>query len=51
MIIIHVCNKKKIENAIYFVHNWIQFFVSMYNDIISNDTDFIIQLQEEVNNI
>jgi hypothetical protein len=29
------------------VHNWIQFSVSMYNDTISNKSDFIIQLQEE----
>jgi len=33
------------------VHNWIQFFVAMYNDTSSNKNDFIIQLQEEVNNI
>ena len=39
------------ECNLFHVHNWIQFFVSMYNDIISNDTDFIIQLQKEVNNI
>jgi putative transposase len=43
--------KENRECNIFHVHNWIQFFVSMYNDIISNDTDFIIQLQEEVNNI
>jgi len=30
------------------VHNWIQFFVAMYNDTSSNKNDFIIQLQEEV---
>ncbi|HJT83078.1 MAG TPA: hypothetical protein VJ697_01225 [Nitrososphaeraceae archaeon] len=32
------------------VYNWIQFFVSMYNDTIYKN-DFIINLQEEVNNI
>ncbi len=31
------------------VYNWIQFFVSMYNDTTSNKNNFIIQLQEEVN--
>ena len=32
------------------VYNWIQFFVSMYNDTIYKN-DFIIQLQEEVVNL
>ena len=31
------------------VYNWIQFFVSMYNDTTSNKNNFIIQVQEEVN--
>ena len=38
------------ECNLFHVHNWIQFFVSMYNDIIYKN-DFIIQLQEEVNKI
>jgi putative transposase len=36
------------ECILFHVHNWIQFFVSMYNDIISNKNESIIQLQEEV---
>jgi putative transposase len=36
---------------LFHVHNWIQFFVSMYNDTIANKNEFIIQLQEEVNKI
>jgi putative transposase len=36
------------ECILFHVHNWIQFFVSMYNDTISNKNEFIIQLQEEV---
>jgi len=35
---------------LFHVHNWIQFFVSMYNDTIYKDK-FIINLQEEVNKI
>ena len=31
------------------IWNWIQFFVSMYNDTIFNKNEFIIKLQEEVN--
>ena len=42
---------QKGECNIFHVHNWIQFFVAMYNDTSSNKNDFIIQLQEEVNNI
>jgi putative transposase len=38
------------ECNLFHVHNWIQFFVSMYNDTIYKN-DFIIQLQEEVNKI
>jgi hypothetical protein len=38
----------QIECNLLHVHNWIQFFVSMYNDTISNKNEFIIQLQEEV---
>jgi putative transposase len=30
------------ECNLFHVYNWIQFFVSMYNDIISNKNDFII---------
>ena len=41
---------QKGECNIFHVHNWIQFFVAMYNDTSSNKNDFIIQLQEEVNN-
>jgi hypothetical protein len=39
----------QIECNLFHVHNWIHFFVSMYNDTISNKNQFIIQLQEEVN--
>ena len=42
------CMKK--ECNLFHIHKWIQFFVSMYNDTIYKD-EFIIQLQEEVNNI
>jgi hypothetical protein len=38
------------ECNLFHVHNWIQFFVSMYNDTIYKN-DFIIRLQEEVNKI
>ena len=41
----------KNECNLFHVLNWIQFFVSMYNDTSSNKNYFIIQLQEEVNNI
>jgi calcineurin-like phosphoesterase len=37
------------EYNLFHVYNWIQLFVSMYNDTTSNKNDFIIQLQEEVN--
>ena len=37
------------ECNLFHVYNWIQFFVSMYNDTTSNKNAFIIQLQEEVN--
>ena len=37
------------ECSLFHVHNWIQFFISMYNDTSSNKNDFIIKLQEEVN--
>jgi transposase-like protein len=33
---------------LFHVHNWIQFFISMYNDTIYKN-DFIMKLQEEVN--
>ena len=39
----------QIECNLFHVYNWIQFFVSMYNDTISNKNEFIIKLQEEVN--
>jgi putative transposase len=39
------------EYNLFHVHNWIQFFVSMYNDTIYNKNDFIIQLQEEMINL
>jgi putative transposase len=42
---------QKGECNLFYVYNWIQFFVTMYNDTSSNKNDFIIQLQEEVNNI
>ena len=38
------------ECYLFHVYNWIQFFVSMYNDTIYKN-NFIIQLQEEVNKI
>ncbi|HEX2405903.1 MAG TPA: hypothetical protein VHJ38_01740 [Nitrososphaeraceae archaeon] len=41
------CMQQKGECNLFHVHNWIQFFVSMYNNTISNKNDFIIQLQEE----
>ncbi len=45
MTIIHVCKKR--ECNLFHVHNWIQFFVSMYNDTITNNNnDFEL---EEVN--
>ena len=42
------CIQKDNGCNLFHVHNWLQFFVSLYNDIIYNN-DFIIQLQEEVN--
>ena len=44
------CIRKDKGCNLFHVYNWIQFFVSMYNDTIYKD-EFIIQLQEEVNNI
>ena len=38
------------ECNLFHVHNWIQFFVSMYNDTIYKN-DFTIKLQEDVNKI
>jgi len=35
------------ECNIFHVHNWIQFFISMYNDTIANNNHF--ELEEEVN--
>jgi len=42
------CIKEEECNLIH-VHNWIQFFVSMYNDTIANKSNF--ELDKEVNNI
>ena len=36
MTTIHAC---KIECNLLHVHNWIQFFVSMYNDTIANNNN------------
>ena len=44
------CIQKDNECNLFHVHNWIQFFSSMYNDTIYKN-GFIIQLQEEVNQI
>jgi putative transposase len=41
---------QKDECSLLHVYNWIQFFVSMYNDTIHKNY-FIIQLQEEVVNL
>ena len=41
---------RQMECNLFHVNNWIQFFVSMYNDTIYKN-DFTIKLQEEVNNI
>ena len=43
------CMQKDECNLLH-VYNWLQFFVTMYNDIIYKN-DFIIQLQEEVVNL
>ena len=43
-------SKMDVRSIIY-VHDWIQFFISMYNDTIYNKNYFIIQLQEEVMNL
>ena len=43
---------QKGECNLFHVHNWIQFFVSMYNDTTStNDNYFVNHLQEEVVNL
>ena len=39
----------KNESNLFHGHNWIQFFVSMYDDKSSNKNDFLIPLQEGVN--
>jgi putative transposase len=44
------CIQKDNGYNLFYVHNWIQFFVSMYNDTIYKD-EFLINLQEEVNKI
>jgi putative transposase len=44
--------KEDSECNLFHVHNWIQFFISMYNDTTStNDNYFVNQLQEEVINL
>ncbi|MDR4510598.1 MAG: hypothetical protein MRJ93_02705 [Nitrososphaeraceae archaeon] len=35
------------ECNLFHVHNWIQFFISMYNDTIANNNHF--ELEKEVN--
>jgi len=42
------CIKEEECNLIH-VHNWIRFFLSMYNDTIANKSNF--ELDKEVNNI
>jgi hypothetical protein len=43
---------QKEECNLFHVYNWIQFFVSMYNDTIStNNNYFVNQLQEEMVNL
>jgi hypothetical protein len=43
---------QKDECNLFHVYNWIQFFVSMYNDTTStNNNYFVNQLQEEVVNL
>ena len=37
------------ECNLFHLYNWIQFFISIYNDTSSNKNDFIMKLQEEVN--
>jgi putative transposase len=39
---------KQSECNLFHVHNWIQFFVSIYNDT-THKNDFIIQLQQKMN--
>jgi len=41
----------QIECNLFHVHNWIQFFVSMYNDTIANKNEFVIQLQADMVNL
>ena len=50
MITIQYIQKDNNGCNLFHVHNWIQFFVSMYNDTIYKD-EFIINLEEEVNKI
>ena len=44
------CTRRN-ECNIFHVHNWIQLFVSMYNNTIYNEDKFIINFQKEVNKI
>ncbi|HJU60263.1 MAG TPA: hypothetical protein VJ583_10960 [Nitrososphaeraceae archaeon] len=41
------CRQQKDECNLLHVHNWIQFFVSMYNDTISNKNYSIISHLKE----
>ena len=43
--------RQKGECNLFHVYNWIQFFVSMYNDTMTNKNEFVIQLQAEVVNL
>jgi putative transposase len=36
----YLCMKQKGECNLFHVYNWIQFFVSMYNDTTINNNDF-----------
>ena len=38
--------KEEIECNLLHVHNWIQFFVSMYNDTTTTNNEFEIKLME-----
>ena len=41
-------NECNIECNILHVHNWIQFFVSMYNDTTTRNNEFGIELMEVI---
>ena len=44
MTILSTCMQN--ECNLFHVHNWIQFFVSMYNDTIANNNNFDFELDE-----